>query len=356
MINTTCRSPLKHTLWIGLVACLSACSPSTPEQALLIDVNEKLIVPLYSDLATNSRALASATATACSDNLSLDTLQTPWRNAMTAWQKAQTIQFGPIREHNLAWEFQFWPDKKNLIAKKLRPLLSKAEQQTQQTLDQASVVTHGLPAMEYLLFDTSAQQRADDKARCALLTLMANNLATTSEQLQQQWQAYQPLLLSASPDNTEFPTEQHAVAVVIDSFLSQTEQMSGRKLTMALGLKTKAERVNPYLLESWRSQHSRQNLQANLAAIESLMTDAGLHRYLNQQGHQALADNIRTTLAETQAQLTAITQPLFEQMSQQNTEAAISIQQGLDTLTRHFKIEIPKALGIQLGFNNNDGD
>ncbi len=341
---------------MGLVACLSACSPSSPEQKLLLDVNEKLIAPLYTDLAASSRALASATATACSNNRSLDTLKAPWRDLMTAWQHAQTIQFGPIREHNLAWEFQFWPDKKNLIAKKLRPLLSKAEQQTQQTLNQASVVTHGIPAMEYLLFDPSAQQNADDKARCTLLTLIADNLATTSEQLQQQWQAYQPLLLSASPDNAEFPTEQHAVAVVIDSFLSQIEQMSGRKLTMALGLNTKAKRVNPYLLESWRSQHSKQNLQANLAAIESLMTDAGLHHYLSQQGQQTLADNIQTTLTDTQAQLTAITQPLFEQMSEQNIEAALGVQQGLDTLTRHFKIEIPKALGMQLGFNDNDGD
>ncbi|MAZ88596.1 MAG: hypothetical protein CL693_13230 [Cellvibrionaceae bacterium] len=355
MTNT--RSlPFKQTLWIGLVACLSACAPSTPEQRLLIDVNEKLITPLYTDLAVSSRDLASATATVCGDNRSLDTLQTPWRDVMTAWQKAQTIQFGPIREHNLAWEFQFWPDKKNLIAKKLRPLLSQAEQQTQQTLSQASVVTHGLPAMEYLLFDDSAKQRADDKARCALLTLMANNLATTSQQLQQQWQAYQPLLLSASPDNTEFPTEKHAVAVVIDSFLSQTEQMSGRKLTMALGLNTKSQRVNPYFLESWRSQHSKENLLANLAAIKSLMTEAGLSRYLAEQGQQALADNIQSALSDTQAQLTAMTQPLFEQMNQQNTETTAAVQQGLEALTRHFKVDIPNALGIQLGFNNNDGD
>jgi len=355
MINT--RSlPFKQILWIGLVACLNACAPSTPEQRLLIDVNEKLITPLYADLVVSSRTLASATTVACGNNHSLDSLQIPWRDVMTAWQKAQTIQFGPIREHNLAWEFQFWPDKKNLIAKKLRPLLSEAEQQTQQTLSQASVVTHGLPAMEYLLFDDSAQQRADDKARCALLTLMANNLATTSQQLQQHWQSYQPQLLSASPDNTEFPTQKHAVAVVIDSFLSQTEQMSGRKLSMALGLNTKTQRVNPYLLESWRSQHSKENLLANLATIESLMTEAGLARYLTEQGQQPLADNIQVALADTQAQLMAMTQPLFEQMTQQTTETAMGVQQGLEALTRHFKVDLPNALGIQLGFNNNDGD
>jgi len=353
--NRCCQSVVRGSILLALMLGLSSCSKPSLEQTFLETVNTQLIRPTYTSLAHESKKLAELTQL-CETPANRNSLKDQWRTSMTAWQKAQSIQFGPIREHNLAWEFQFWPDKKNLIAKKLKPLLKAANLQNQESLKSASVVTHGLPAMEYLLFDDSVNQRGNLQAQCELVQLIGDNIADTSELLDAQWQQYQTQLLNANVDNPEYPNADHAVAVVIDSFLTQVEQMSSRKLTMALGLKIKSQRLNPYFLESWRSQHSKENLQANLSSVETLLAQGGFHHYLSQKGHAELAESITNNLLQTQVTLDEMSSSLFEQLSAQDDTASQSVQSGLATLTRQFKIDIPAALNIQLGFNNNDGD
>lgn len=350
-----CQRVATGSILLALTLCLSSCSKPSLEQTFLETANAQLIRPAYASLTQETEKLAELSQ-ACETPAKRSELKQQWRASMVAWQQAQSIQFGPIREHNLAWEFQFWPDKKNLIAKKLKPLLKTANTQSQESLKNASVVTHGLPAMEYILFDDSVNQRGDLQAQCKLVRLIANNIATTSSLLDTQWQQYQTQLLNANADNPEYPNADHAVAVMIDSFLTQVEQMSSRKLTMALGLKTKSQRLNPYFLESWRAQHSKENLQANLSSVETLLNQGGFHHYLSQKGHVELADAIADNLQHTQAALDKMSTSLFEQLNAQDAETSQSVQEGLAKLTRQFKVDIPTALNIQLGFNNNDGD
>ncbi|MGH1370829.1 MAG: imelysin family protein [Cellvibrionaceae bacterium] len=335
---------------------LTACSKTSPEQVFLESVNSQLIRPYYLNLAEETKSLSAQVEQHCRSDENSVSLKNQWRATMMAWQKAQAIQFGPLREHNLAWEYQFWPDKKNLIAKKLKPLLKTADEQTLESLKKASVVTHGLPALEYLLFDEQADKYGDHNAQCSLAQVIANHLANTSEQLNSQWLRYQTQLLSANDKNPEYPTQAHAVAVVIDSFLTQVENISNRKLTMALGLNTKVQRLNPYLLESWRSQHSKENLLANVSSVEDLMVEGGLGIYLRQKGLATLAESITQNLQKTRYAIETMPASLFEQLSQPQAPAAVSLQNHLLQLTQHFKTDIPTALNIQLGFNNNDGD
>src|SRR5690606_41988777 len=45
-------------------------------------------------------------------------LEQEWLDAMLAWQRVRFVDFGPVERNNLSWQFQFWPDPKNLIARK----------------------------------------------------------------------------------------------------------------------------------------------------------------------------------------------------------------------------------------------
>lgn len=344
----------------AVLLTLAGCSPTTPEQTFLKKATEQLILPAYQQLADQSDQLATQ-ANDCDKDDQQVLLQT-WRDTMSAWQAVQAIQFGPVREKNLAWEMQFWPDSKNLIAKKMRPLMKNSVEQTSETLQQASVVTHGLPAMEYLLFDDTAKQRADRSSRCQMALLVAQRISKTSYELNNDWQqTYQHQLLSPGESNLEFPTEAHAVAVIIDSHLSQLEQMSSRKLTAALGLKTRGERLNPYLLESWRSQHSAENLKQNLHAIHRFMNEGGFLHYLQQKQHGALGIAINERIDSGLSLIDQMNESLFTQLShtedpKAQVQLAKQLQSELEQLTKLFKADIPAALNIQLGFNNNDGD
>ncbi len=349
---------LSLSIPLTFALALTACSKPSPEQVFLESANDQLIRPYYLSLAAEAKTLSASVEQHCRNEENSESVKNQWRATMVAWQKAQAIQFGPLREHNLAWEYQFWPDKKNLIAKKLKPLLKTADEQTLESLKKTSVVTHGLPAIEYLLFDEQADKYGDQNAQCSLAQVIANHLANTSEQLNTQWSQYQTQLLGANAENPEYPTQAHAVAVVIDSFLTQVENISNRKLTMALGLKTKAQRLNPYLLESWRAQHSKENLLANVSSVEDLMNQGGLGMYLGQKGHAILANNINENVQTTRGAIEAMPTSLFEQLNQPQgqAQAVKDLQDHLLQLTQHFKTDIPTALNIQLGFNNNDGD
>lgn len=359
-LQTQAKRPIKFGLSLSIplafALALTSCSKLTPEQVFLESANNQLIRPYYLDLTAETKKLSVSVEQHCRNEEHSETLKNQWRNTMVAWQKAQAIKFGPLREHNLAWEYQFWPDKKNLVAKKLKPLLKADAPQTLESLNKSSVVTHGLPAIEYLLFDEQADKYGDQNAQCSLAQVIANHLAKTSEQLNTQWLQYESQLLNANTKNPEYPTQAHAVAVVIDSFLTQVENISNRKLTMALGLKIKGQRLNPYFLESWRSQHSKENLLANVSSVEDLMNQGGLGMYLGQKGHATLANNINKNLQDTRSAIEAMSASLFEQLNQQQSQAAKDLQDHLLQLTQHFKTDIPTALNIQLGFNNNDGD
>jgi len=60
-----------------------------------------------------------------------------WQQAFMAWQAVRFVDFGPVEAENRAWQFQFWPDPKNLIARKARHLLSADQAPAPSTIEDA---------------------------------------------------------------------------------------------------------------------------------------------------------------------------------------------------------------------------
>ncbi|NIB39900.1 imelysin family protein [Pseudomaricurvus alkylphenolicus] len=343
-----------RALLVSTLAAVVGCSSKTPETAFVETAINTTIVPAYQQLAERSQMFSISVTNVCTSSDDIQTLQNRWHDSMAAWQSVQGIQFGPIRDNNTTWEMQFWPDKKNLVGKKLRALLKEDTQLTQEQLQKSSVVVRGLPALEYLLFDPAA---GEGQRNCEALSLIAQHQAQITQQLHNRWQQdYRQLMLTPGPDNPEYPEPMHAVAVIIDSYASLLDQLRDRKLTQALGLNSRKPRLNGYLLESWRSQTSRDNLKANLAAFEQLMNSGGLSAYLQEKDHGALATELEQRIQAVQTALQASDEPLFKLLQQQQPDNAIAIQEALTALHQTFKTDLPQALGIRLGFNDNDGD
>nr|WP_306667742.1 imelysin family protein [Pseudoteredinibacter isoporae] len=345
---------------------LSACSEKPPEDAFIHRALHDYILPLQGNMAERSKHFAELVNEQChglendSTALVLDipVLQEGWRLSMRAWEQVQAINYGPINDKNLAWKFQFWPDNKNLVARKIRPLLNSEKPPTPEQFAKTSTVVQGLSAVEYLLFDPALQdQKVPANRMCALLSLQSAQLQLNSSSLLQDWQgSYGKQLNAYGPENVDFPDAKTVVAQLIDGQLSLLESASNKKLADALGTKRKNVRINPYLLESWRSQNSRKNLQANLASIDLLFHRAGLKRYLEKSGAGAVAEDIEKALLNAQETLRGDNQSFFQRLQEHNIENAEATQKALSTLTGLYKNQLPQALGIQLGFNNNDGD
>lgn len=350
------------TLAASLAAAflISACSTKTPEQFFLEQVTEQQILPGYKTFAGNTQQLANSLEQYCSQGQQEEHLkqaQHQWRNTMDSWQSIQAIQFGPIQENNLGWELQFWPDKKNLIARKNKGLLLEDTELTDERLQKASVVVRGIPSLEFLLFDPKALSYGDLQRRCDLMQGIAKHLVSVTSKLSQQWHTeHAQLLTQPGPDNPLYPEDKQAIAVVLDSFLSSIEVIKDRKLGQALGLKARKQRINPFLLESWRSQHSLENIRHNLDAMRTLMATGGFSTYLDNQGQHALNHQITEALDSIHTALAKSDTSLFNSLNEGDAEYWQAVVKDLEPLIQVLKHELPQALNIQLGFNSNDGD
>ncbi|OBX36593.1 imelysin [Halomonas elongata] len=51
-------------------------------------------------------------------------LSQDWMDAYQAWQAVRFVDFGPIEQQSRAWQLQFWPDRKNLVGRKMQAWLA----------------------------------------------------------------------------------------------------------------------------------------------------------------------------------------------------------------------------------------
>lgn len=341
----------------SVLLAITACSPQNPEQRLIETANEKYIVPVYQKFSDETVRLSKLVSKHCGQSAeSKMSLQNQWRQTMNAWQGAQGINFGPVEDGNYGWRIQFWPDNKNLVAKKIRSLLKHSENLTKQNFEKSSSVVQGLPALEYLLFDPAAEKLANQEQRCQLASLISQHLKSTASTVQKEWIEHQSDFLKPGAENSHYPTAEIVLGRLIDSQRSLLDRMNTRKLLTPLGLKSEKAFANPYFVESWRSQHSQQNLLVNIESLGQFYQLGGLRDYLEAKQLTVLVEELDGNFTRLKKVLTASDRSLFERIKQGDIESIVNIQKQLKSLLDIYTKDIPMALGVQLGFNNNDGD
>lgn len=359
------------TFLVFLTLALSACSPP-PEEQLLADTTRLSILPAYRDFLAASRQLREATTTFCSaTEQSTDTytvVRSAWRNTATTWAGIQSLQFGPLLVDNQAWKVQFWPDRKNLIARKVEALIKEDAPIDVARVEKASVVVQGLSALEYLLFDDiagqlSRYQQADSQRRCDLLIAASAHLEGVAIFLHTAWQSdggnYAATFSQPGNNNQEYPEAKVAIGTLLDSLVYGLELIKRDKLERPLGLAETGTQI--YLLEWWRARYSRAAIVANLSALHQLFSAGegfGLDDYLQQVVDGTdLAKAIDQGFRHVISQASEIETPLFDAPSSPETLAqAKALSDTITELEVRIKKEIPPLLGITLSFNSSDGD
>ncbi|WPC04249.1 imelysin family protein [Pseudomonas benzenivorans] len=343
-----------------LSLALAACSPSDPQQRVSVALTDGVLLPAYGSWAETDRQLAASAQAFCSGQQGLGDARQAFLAAQSAWAGLQPMLIGPLAEGNRAWQVQFWPDKKNLVARQVGALLERKPQLSPADLDKSSVVVQGLTAYEYLLFDAAidlddAQQRA---RYCPLLTAVGQHQQNLAADMLAQWQAADGMAAQLR----EFPNDRFADAgeAVAELLRTQVSALDGlkKKLGTPLGRQTKGQ-PQPYQAEAWRSNASLASLAATLAGAERLwrgVENDGLQQLLAGK-HQALGQRIDDAYADTRQRIAAQQRPLGELLADDAGRAELNaLYDSLDSLHRLHEAELAKALGIQLGFNAHDGD
>lgn len=351
------RSPLGLAL---LSLTLTACSPADPQQQVSRALTDGVVLPIYSAWHEADRQLASSGQAFCTDQQSLAQARQALASAQSAWAAVQPVLLGPLAEGNRAWQVQFWPDKKNLVARQVEALISKKPALTPADLGTSSVVVQGLSAYEYLLFDSAIDlNNAEQKARyCPLLVAIGQHQQTLAADVLASWQSEDGMAAQLKDfPNARFAEAPEAVAELLRTHVSALDGLK-KKLGTPMGRQSNGQ-PQPYQAEAWRSNASLTNLAASLASAERVWLGAeqdGIQALLGSD-QDALKQRINAAYSDTRQRLAATQRPLAELLSDEAGRAELSaLYDSLSTLHRLHEAELAKTLGIQLGFNAHDGD
>ena len=244
---------------------LMACDASNPQQQAISATAQNVLIPTYSQWAGANHQLAKSAEQFCSDKQTLEEAQQTWRNAQNAWAELQAMAVGPLSEGNLAWQVQFWPDKKNLVGRQTQTLLKKFPDVTLEQLQRSSVVVQGLSAYEYALFDENVDLTNPDvkAAYCPLLNAIGQHQAQLAGKVLAQWQDKNGMLHQLE----SFPNDRYidASEALTDLFRVHVGALDGlkKKLAMPIGRLSKGI-PQPLQAESWRSDNSLRSMTATI--------------------------------------------------------------------------------------------
>lgn len=277
-----------------------------------------------------------------------DQLEQTWLDAFLAWQNIRFVDFGPIESNNLSWQFQFWPDPKNLVARKATYLLTADDPITPEVISQSGVAVQGFPMLEYLLYDQ--QLNASDRSlparrACELLTRVAAHSARNSDALTSTWQAFKDHYLG---------TEQYR-DTTIRAGMASLEILEERRLARPMGLQGTGKR-NPYIADAWRSGNSLRSVEATMDGLQQLFLP-GLVTLLEANEQERLAERIRSQFAEVKANFSGARLPLTTLL---DDDQQFRILQGLYVDISQLAVLVNEnaavSLGVVRGFNSSDGD
>lgn len=135
--------------------------------------------------------------------------------------------------------------------------------------------------------------------------------------------------------------------------------MLKKKLGTPLGRQSKGI-PQPYQAEAWRSNASLASLDASLSGAQALwegIDGKGLKTLLPAE-QKALAGKIDAAYVDSHAKLAALEQkPLSELLASEDGRNQLNaLYDSLNVVHRLHEGDLARALGVQLGFNANDGD
>jgi predicted lipoprotein len=356
---------LSYMLLAWCVILTSACTRQTPEHRAIIALYNTM-TPHYAQWREASVAFATDSENFCAGKTTLAGIRQSWQQTMLAWSAVQALPVGPINDNSYSMQVGYWPDPKNLVAFQVEARLKNA---APPPLAESSAALRSLTAAEYILFD-SGHDLAQDGTRqyyCPLLTAIGAYQTTFSGKIEKEWQGFSTQITTFP--STRFASEQEALTEFLRVQVATLDSL-GKRFQEPL----KSGRVQIYQLEHWRSGQTEANLYAavtthatlwkngwRILATEKNIDATKSNNTTNNTGAIAGVDTIKDIDQSYAGLLSNISPTALEPLSVSITTAegvawVRNRQSELRTLDKLYGGSLAPALGVQIGFNANDGD
>jgi hypothetical protein len=293
-----------------------------------------------------------------------------------AWMAVQLLRFGPLSQDQRLDRIAYWPERRSITDKQMAAFITAADSSklAPASFATSSVAIQGLSALERLLFDgesTGDGKPVSDKAfghlsdgtpvaayRAAFIVAIATNLRQIAKETRKSWTELATKLaksdqagLAASP--------QEATGQIYAALLAEAQIIGDQKIGLALGKSIDA--AKPKQAEQWRAGRSLPNISLNLSALrQALIGDPAGSVIALVPAAQAsdLKQRLTVALDACDQAAAAISKPLDIAVADatggrhQVETLLVKVNQLRDILGA----DLPKAIGITLGFNELDGD
>ncbi|QNI03784.1 imelysin family protein [Halomonas sp. SH5A2] len=338
---------------LGLLACAFLAAPLSfaTENTTPRDIWHGAVEMQYAELSAASERLETSATRFCQgpDEALRQRLENDWLSAYQAWQAVRFIQFGPVEQNSRGWQLQFWPDRKNLVGRKVNGWLKAPDAPDAEAIAGDSVAIQGFPALEYLLYDDAMDQQAlSEPNACALMQAITTHIADTTSALQRDWQAFGEHYLDTSDDT------QHYTEATLASAIQALELLEDKRLGEPMGLK--GAPANGYLAEAWRSGQTVRLVESSLEGLRTGFLP-GLTALLREADALPLAEAFRDQLDKTLAQASELPPGLVPALDDEAAFRGLqSLYINISQLRHLLGNEIAGELGLVRGFNSSDGD
>ncbi len=341
----------------ALVAGAIAAPAAKPPVALL----ESWLLPRYAALtqATEQQARDWSTFCAAPAVDGVERLKADVGAVWDAWAQVSFITFGPVGEAQRGDHFDFYPDRRHLVARAIADALETPDPQrlAPAAFGHTTAALQGLPALEQVLFDPGADAALlagpQAERRCQLGTAIARNLDTIAAEVRSGWGDSQSGVLGALKRGTDDPSRQPAPAQLLGLLL--TDLAGTYQATVDLNLLAvlgpNLEAARPLAAEGRRSGREARIVRlrvasANEVAIalaQGLPAPAQAALAATLAAAQRAADNLPADLGAAAAD--PARRPRL-------TAAVVQFRAA----QRAIVDPLAARLGVLVGFNRLDGD
>lgn len=359
----------------ALTLMLISCGNSTgtdkidfDRPAMLQNYGNNIILPSYeklqnavSDLQTSAENFAEETT---EENLEI--LQSDLKEARLAWQDASLFQFGPAETALLRTSLNTYPADTDKINENI-----STGDYTFGSLDNKDA--EGLPTLGYLLHglgdsnqEIVAQYTEDTNAEERTTYLLDNIsfIRGKTDATVNEWRSDGGNYLGMFSDEEYAGNDiGSSMSMMVNAFVKHYETfLRNGKIGIPSGVNS-AGVPRPSATEAFYGGYSLELAIANINAVHRFLegrdTDgnerSGLDDHLQALNAGDLSDEIKNELVEAHDTLEALQDPLSQQI-EENNEPVLKAFQELQDVVALLKADMTSVLGINITYQDNDGD
>lgn len=358
---------------IGLLVLTSAgCKNKDPEEpagnsfdkeAMLENIGQSVAIVSYAELNASLDALDEAVSAFEVERTAanLEILRAQFLQTYSLWEACSVFEFGPAAEHRLRLTLNTFPADTAQINTNVES--GSYDLSAAQNSDAKC-----LPALDHLLFSrgdvaASLAWLKDEQYSEYRVDYIAANVALARQEVKEVLNAWQPAAgnyLDDFKSNTGSSVSS-SLGFLVNQICYEYELLKNARIGIPLGKKTLGV-PQPEKVEARASQYSLELAIANLDGIEAAWAGgqgSGIDDYLDalgaKHGSQNLSAAIRAGFADVRTKLQAVEPTLAQAVADKSPEVEAAYA-AIEQLVVLLKVDMPSQLGVQITYQDNDGD